>query len=151
MSINRRKFIGNSCLTCGAILGAGLLTGSMESCKTASEASTTSSPAGLSVVNNSISIPLADLNGFEQKAFNVKGLAKPLLVKVQKDGTYECMLMKCTHMGGPLQLRDGQYVCSLHGSIFSTDGKVVKGPAKTPLLKYPAKIDGKMLVVTITA
>lgn len=151
MSINRRKFIGSTCMTCGAILGAGIITGGMESCKTTSEAATTSAPAGLSVVNNRVTIPITDLAGFEQKAFDVKGLTKPLLVKSQKDGTYHCILMKCTHMGGALQLRDGEYVCNLHGSVFSADGKVIKGPAKTPLVTYPASVDGKMLVITITS
>jgi Rieske Fe-S protein len=48
----------------------------------------------------------------------------------------------CPHRKGTLGVKDGQFGCPRHGSLFSADGKVVKGPAKVPLVRYGISLDG---------
>jgi Rieske Fe-S protein len=54
----------------------------------------------------------------------------------------------CTHKNNPTKLRDGTIVCPSHGSRFSPEGKVDKGPARRPLAHLGIKQDdsGKITV-----
>ena len=58
---------------------------------------------------------------------------------------------KCTHMGGPLekgQVGDRRVVCPWHGSEFDLEtGKVLKGPAQTPVTAYRATVEPEGLVL----
>ena len=56
----------------------------------------------------------------------------------------------CTHQGTPVNFRpnQGDFFCSAHGSIFSTTGSVVQGPATQPLRQYRAELSGNILRVT---
>lgn len=53
----------------------------------------------------------------------------------------------CTHVGGPLQFKDGQYVCEWHTACFSEDGKRTSGPAPagSHLMRLPIEVvDGRV-------
>ena len=41
------------------------------------------------------------------------------------------------------------FICPCHDSEFTADGKVIKDPAKEPLLTYEAKIEGESIVVKV--
>ncbi len=61
--------------------------------------------------------------------------------------------LQCTHQGCTVQLpaAPGQNMqCPCHGSVFTTSGAVVNGPAVSPLQQYAARIDGTDAVVTFT-
>jgi len=54
----------------------------------------------------------------------------------------------CTHLGCILEPSDDGFVCPCHGSCYDFDGKVVSGPAPTPLVWYPIEVatDGRLVV-----
>lgn len=56
---------------------------------------------------------------------------------------------KCTHKGCTVAWKPQQnaFVCPCHASHFGTDGKVLTGPAKTPLPTYQATIEGDTVIV----
>lgn len=58
---------------------------------------------------------------------------------------------KCTHQGCDVKWMAGEkkYDCPCHDAEFSATGKVLKGPAKTDLATYPAKIVGTQVLVKI--
>jgi len=59
----------------------------------------------------------------------------------------------CTHLGCKLNfIEDKQFLeCPCHQSRFSTDGTVLKGPAKNPLPRYPVEQTAdSTYLVTIT-
>lgn len=62
------------------------------------------------------------------------------IIVIRKDETtFAAFSAKCTHKGGTLEYnaKTAQLNCPLHGSLFdSTNGSVVKGPAKLPLPAY---------------
>lgn len=55
----------------------------------------------------------------------------------------------CTHAGCPMDYRASQQLldCGCHGSQFSTDGRVVRGPANRPVRVYTATLTGTMITV----
>lgn len=55
----------------------------------------------------------------------------------------------CTHAGCAVAWEsDGQaFVCPCHDSQFSSDGKVLKGPATKPLTSYQVKLEGDSIFV----
>lgn len=55
----------------------------------------------------------------------------------------------CTHQGCTVSYSHGagNLPCPCHGSIFSTSGSVLNGPAGSPLKKYQVTRDGNMLTI----
>jgi menaquinol-cytochrome c reductase iron-sulfur subunit len=55
----------------------------------------------------------------------------------------------CPHLGCRYDWHPqrGEFICPCHNSVFSTDGKVLAGPAPRPLDTLPHKIEGGELLV----
>jgi cytochrome b6-f complex iron-sulfur subunit len=60
--------------------------------------------------------------------------------------------LQCTHQGCTLAVASGTGVlqCPCHGSVFTTSGATVSGPAGGPLQMYPATIDSATNEVIVT-
>lgn len=56
----------------------------------------------------------------------------------------------CTHLGCVVAVTGDGFSCPCHGSRFALDGRVVKGPAPSPLAWYEVTLapDGQMVVDT---
>ena len=72
---------------------------------------------------------------------------KVVVVRVS-DAEYKAFSAVCPHKNGPIKYDDAtkQLFCPWHNSRFDTNGKVVKGPAKTDLSAYSAETE---VVVTL--
>jgi len=54
-----------------------------------------------------------------------------------QSGSKEAISLTCTHQGCTVQIAgDGKFHCPCHGAVFTSDGKVVKGPAQRDLPKF---------------
>lgn len=143
--MDRRKFLKQSCGACAAV-SVGMILGSslLESC-----AST-----GLSVLkagsdNGKVKVPL---NSFEQNNFKlvrVSGYNYDIAVQKKADGAYSAMVLMCTHARHPLTKAGNEYYCTLHGSKFSGEGKVEKGPASQPMVHLATSTEGDNLIITL--
>jgi cytochrome b6-f complex iron-sulfur subunit len=58
----------------------------------------------------------------------------------------------CTHQGCQVTYDHGaeNLPCPCHGSIFSTTGSVLNGPASSPLKKYDVTQEGDILTIVLT-
>lgn len=69
------------------------------------------------------------------------------------DGSFYACNARCTHMGGPLdegKLEGKIVTCPWHGSRFDvTDGKVIRGPAATPIQTYKVEVKGTEIFVEL--
>jgi len=67
---------------------------------------------------------------------------------VRNDGKIYACSARCTHKSSPLKVKDGHFACPSHGSEFSPQGTVTKGPAKSSLVRYAiSKNDAGHLLV----
>jgi len=64
-------------------------------------------------------------------------------------GTYVAVSQYCTHAGGTVQYvaTINDFYCPVHGSVFSTSGSVIQGPAGSALVKYNTSLSGNSLRV----
>jgi len=67
-----------------------------------------------------------------------------------KAGGFTVFSARCTHLGCMINhFENEQFVCPCHGSVFTTEGKSLKGPALKSLKKYNYSIDsenGKIII-----
>ena len=57
----------------------------------------------------------------------------------------------CTHEGCSVSYssEDNNLPCPCHGSVYSTTGSVLEGPAENPLKKYELSQEGDILTITL--
>lgn len=71
-----------------------------------------------------------------------EGVARPIYVLAQEDGSYLALSSECTHLKCTVELEGARIVCPCHGSTFDRAGAVLAGPAERPLDRYPARLRG---------
>ena len=71
-------------------------------------------------------------------------------VVYQDDGEFLAYSLRCTHLGCTLEESGDGYSCPCHGSEFSSDGKVSKGPAleDLPNLQIEISPEGNLILHT---
>ena len=65
------------------------------------------------------------------------------------EGQPRAVMNACMHLGGPLELKDGQFVCGWHGARFAcADGACLRGPAEpeSKLMFLPTRVEEGSLV-----
>ncbi len=76
------------------------------------------------------------------------GWQQPIYVVRLFEGGYAAVASTCTHQGCTVRPEGWDFLCPCHGSIFRRDGRVIIGPAKSPLTRYPVEVspDGVLTV-----
>lgn len=103
------------------------------------QGASTRSSAGQGTSSNTGSAPL-DVNSVRTLDVPVGGgvilMDGSFVITQPTAGTFKAFSKICTHQGCPVsQLKGSEIVCTCHGSQFDiTDGHVVQGPAKKPLI-----------------
>ena len=79
----------------------------------------------LAKVGGAIQIDLSDGSSIAvvRTAAGTKGLA--------------ALSLACTHAGATVMQQGNGWLCPAHGSQFALNGKLIQGPARTALQKYP--------------
>jgi Rieske Fe-S protein len=68
---------------------------------------------------------------------------------LKKDGRITAFSLVCTHLGCTISLDGDKFACPCHGSVFSLDGSVIKGPAVRRLDEYETHAEnGKITVLS---
>lgn len=74
---------------------------------------------------------------------------KPVVIFRPDDKTVVAYDAACTHAGCPVAPAGENFDCPCHGSSFKgSDGSVVNGPARSPLGKLRAAVDGEWITVS---
>ena len=142
--MQRRDFLKGACRICllGAAAAAAI---DMASCSPG-VGNALSTPA---VVDNTIQVPLSMFDKAPIQVISPKNYAFEIAVEKKQDGTYEALLLRCTHYPNQLMPTGNGYTCNVHGSRFDREGKVVKGPAAKSLNQLTTSIKGQNLLVNL--
>ncbi len=64
-----------------------------------------------------------------------------IIINNQPEG-FTVFSAKCTHLGCKIDnIENNHLICPCHGSVYKTDGSVIKGPSRKPLTKLKYSID----------
>ena len=55
--------------------------------------------------------------------------------------------LSCTHQGVTVQEQGSKWICPAHGSQFALNGKLVNGPARSALQKYPVSATSAAVII----
>jgi cytochrome b6-f complex iron-sulfur subunit len=150
---SRRKFIEKVGIT--AVLGT-FGVSFFTSCTTSTEdadpngnSNNNTTPNGITVVGSTIKIDLQ-----VQTNLNTSGRwllineAKTLVANI--NGSFVAMSSVCTHSGcaDSWSFANNRFTCTCHNSIFDATGKVLQGPASSPLPLYTATVNGGILTIS---
>jgi nitrite reductase/ring-hydroxylating ferredoxin subunit len=61
-------------------------------------------------------------------------------------GVFKGFIARCTHAGCALTVKNGGIECPCHGSKFTLDGSVQRGPAVDPLVARPVTVQAGQIV-----
>jgi cytochrome b6-f complex iron-sulfur subunit len=66
------------------------------------------------------------------------------------DGNFIALSSVCTHQGCGVvyDSSSNNLPCNCHGSLFSTTGSVLRGPATRPLKEYAVTREGNILTIS---
>ena len=141
--MERRFFIKNACAACGALALTNTL---LSSCGTSAK---TVSIYKAVQQNGKIAIPLGELSQTMIKLVRVKDYAYDVAVNKKSDGNFLALVLRCTHAGQALTKTGSSYFCKLHGSRFTQEGAVLKGPASSPLEQLQTQTDDQYIWITL--
>lgn len=123
--------------------GAGIIAGNLSSCATLPVYQT-------AVINQQVVVPESL---FAQAALQIvqpKSFYYNIALKKEADGTYEALLLRCTHADNQLQTTANGFKCNLHGSMFNQEGQVVTGPAERPLHRYVTEVNNQHIIIHLS-
>lgn len=141
--MERRKFLRSSCSLC-LLAASGAFLSELAAC----------SPAAYRVmkteiVNDTVSVPVTSLSGAGLHFVRPQGWYFDIAVTKTNDDSYQALLMQCTHQENQLMPAGNGFTCSLHGSQFDKEGKVIKGPAEQPLKHYNTAVVQDKLIIQL--
>jgi Rieske Fe-S protein len=68
------------------------------------------------------------------------------LITQPSPGVFKGFAARCTHAGCAVAVKNGGIECPCHGSRFTLDGAVERGPAMEPLVARPVTVrDGQVV------
>jgi Rieske Fe-S protein len=138
--MHRKDFIS----TVGVSVAA-VCTGCLAACSKGNSVSAAAPPSN---VNFNIDLASDLLNVGDSK--QVSAVLVVRLATGNAAASFTAVQVACTHEGTSINYvpAQNQFVCPLHGSVFSTSGAVVQGPAATSLKKYTIAVTNTTLNVT---
>lgn len=119
----------------------------LESCTKIDSGNPSGTPAGN---NNKLTV---DLTNPTYSALNSSGGSVVTYgIIIANTGTgFVALDATCTHAGGTLTYNstNKNFSCPVHGSIFSTSGSVLQGPAVTAVKSHAISKSGDILTITL--
>ncbi len=78
----------------------------------------------------------------------VKKLEEKRIYVFSENEGFHAISSVCTHLGCIVAITESGFQCPCHGSKYNRDGKVIAGPAPSPLpwLKMSQSVDGNLVV-----
>jgi len=145
--MNRREVI-QKILVGGTVLV--IVPSVLQSCSKDTAMDPGTNPTGNPPAGSNIDL---DLSLAENSALNTSGSSKIVQgILIINTGTKIVALSSiCTHQGCTVgyNASAGDIECPCHGSVYSTSGSVINGPAPAALKSYPVSLTGNVLTISL--
>lgn len=141
MAESRREFIQRSVGLVAICCGTGSLL-ALKGCVTVHYVSA-------NYQNNNLVVKLSDMEDQSVTVINNNQTEAPLYLRRLGNGDYRAFLMLCTHKGCTVKPAGAILICPCHGSEFSGEGVVLKGPATETLAEYPVTVDSDNIYIEL--
>lgn len=143
--MERRKFIAHCCQTAiGIPVAASLLA----SCGTMYYAQVTTEADKLVVAKTEFTtLKRGKQASHKFVLLKTPQTSFPICLYHFEGDRYVASLLQCTHRGCELNVGGGIYTCPCHGSEFSTEGKLLEGPADQDLKTFIVKTDHEHIYI----
>ena len=125
------------------VVGAGLVLGDLTSCSSLPVYKT-------EIENSTLKVPLSLFTENTFRIIRPENFDYDIAVQKQKDGSYNALLLRCTHAANQLTYTGSGYSCNLHGSKFDATGAVTRGPAEHSLKKFPTRFSKDVVVIFLS-
>ena len=140
--MERRQFIRTGCKLCVGFAGVSALASVLSSCTPLPIYNTT-------FKDKQITVPLTQFEKTNFILVRCSNLNYDIAVIKQADGNFRSLYMQCTHAETQLDFNGNEFTCSLHGSVFTNNGEVKKGPAERPLVAFQTTTESDHLLIKI--
>lgn len=140
--MERRKFLQDTCKAC-LFAGAGFLITDLAACSPATKITR------LPVTDNTVRLPISSFNRQPFQIVRPEGWIYDIAVRKKDEGQFEALFMQCTHQKNQLIAEGNGFICPLHGSRYTRDGQVKKGPSEHSLKKFNTLQDQGELVIEL--
>lgn len=128
--IGRREFVERSI---GAVLAGSVLAGC------ASLTTRTIAPIDGALRLALVQYPELTAEGGSLKVVP-KGGSDPIYILALGSRRFAAVSPICTHLGCTVEIEQSRLVCPCHGSNYDREGRVLRGPAEEPLMRYGAEL-----------
>ncbi len=143
--MERRNFIGNLAKGAGTLIV-------LPAVITACEEDPIADPNGNNGSNGDGPL-VVDLTDTQNSALLTAGgfVIRNNVIIINSGGNYIALSSVCTHSACQVtyNANDNNLPCPCHGSLFSTNGSVMNGPANDPLETYPVTENGDVLEIDL--
>lgn len=75
----------------------------------------------------------------------------PIHVRRADDGKLSAVLTRCGHRGCQVEPAADRFVCPCHGSEYTFEGAILKGPTELPLTRYRVTSDDSRVYIHLDA
>jgi Rieske Fe-S protein len=140
--MERREFIKTACTVCLAGSAAAAVSTFLSSCASLPVYTT-------NVEHGTISVPLSAFQNGHIQIIRAQDILYDIALKKESNGAYSAYRLLCTHASNPLTFSGDRFLCSLHGSTFDQDGKVIHGPAARPLEQLKTRLTPERVIITL--
>jgi Rieske Fe-S protein len=137
--MERRDFIITSCGICLAGSAIGTL---LSSCAPIPTYTT-------KVEQGTISVPFSVFHSGDIQIIHAQDTLYDIALKKEANGGFTAFALLCTHASNPLAFTGDKFICSLHGSKFDQEGKVIHGPATRPLDRLATRLTSDGILISL--
>jgi nitrite reductase/ring-hydroxylating ferredoxin subunit len=99
------------------------------------------------VDGNRIVVDRVEFDATGAALVDVPGGELPIHVRRIDDGTFDALSTRCMHRGCQVDRGIDRFICPCHGSQYSLEGEVLKGPTEKPLARFQTSADERNVYV----
>jgi Rieske Fe-S protein len=80
---------------------------------------------------------------------DISSLSERIILVRMGESSYAALSPTCTHLGCTVRKEPSFFRCPCHGSTYTLEGAVVRGPAEKPLRRYNVEMNNQQIIIRV--